>query len=66
MRQDRRIEHQARRQARQGSVGALPECHARSLHQGEHSDFFMNTFEEPRGIAAPHATSYEVIMLHPT
>jgi hypothetical protein len=47
-------------------MGVLPERHAWSPHQGRHSDFFRNTFEEPCGIATQHATSYEVVMLRPT
>jgi hypothetical protein len=36
-----------------------------SLHQGEHSNFFRNTFEAPRGINTQHAISYKAVMPHP-
>jgi hypothetical protein len=34
-----------------------------SPFEGEHGDFFKNTFEESRGMATQHATSYKAIML---
>jgi hypothetical protein len=36
-----------------------------SPRQGGHNDFFRRMFEEPRGIATQHTTSYEVVILHP-
>jgi hypothetical protein len=47
-------------------VGAQPEHNARSLHQGEHNDFFRNTFEAPHDIATQHTTSYEAVVPRPT
>jgi hypothetical protein len=49
----RRIKPQAHCQACQESAGTLPELHARSPLQGEHNDFFRNTFEEPHDVATP-------------
>jgi hypothetical protein len=46
-------------------VGTQPEHSARSQHQGEHSDFFRNTFEAPRDITTQHATSYKAVVPRP-
>jgi hypothetical protein len=37
-----------------------------SQHEGEHGDFFRNTFEAPCGIATQHAISYEAFIHCPT
>jgi hypothetical protein len=46
-------------------MGALPKHRAWSPHEGGHSDFFRNTFKEPRSIATQQTTSYKAGMLHP-
>jgi hypothetical protein len=46
-------------------VGALPEHHAWSPLQDEHSKLFRNTFEESCGISTHHTNSNKVVMLHP-
>jgi hypothetical protein len=40
-----------------------PECSARSLLQGEHSDFYKNTFKAPHSITTQHTTSYDLVLL---
>jgi hypothetical protein len=47
-------------------MGAQLKHNTWSPHQGEHSDFFMNTFEATRGTASLHTTSYEVVVPRPT
>jgi hypothetical protein len=64
-RQGRCAETQCCHQVRQDSAGAQPECSAGSPLSSECNHFFRNTFEEPRGIAAQHATSYEAVQLRP-
>jgi hypothetical protein len=46
-------------------VGTQPEHSARGQHQGEHNDFFRNTFEALRDITTQHATSYKAVMPRP-
>jgi hypothetical protein len=64
-RQQWHSEPQVHHQARQGSVGVLPERCMQNLCQGGHNDFFRSTFEETRDITTQCTTSYEVYMLCP-
>jgi hypothetical protein len=48
-----------------GTVAQL-EHHAWSPHQGEHSDFFRNTFKVSHGITTQRAISYEEVVTRPT
>jgi hypothetical protein len=44
----------------------LPSHCEQSLWQGEQSNFFRSTFEEPCGVATQHTTHYEAATHHPT
>jgi hypothetical protein len=63
--QGRCLEPRACREAHQESACILPEHRVWSPLQGEHSNFFRNTFREPHGVTTLHATSHKVVMLHP-
>jgi hypothetical protein len=60
-----RGEPQVRCQAHQGNSSALPSHREQSPRQGEQSNFFRSTLEEPRSITTQHTTGYKAVMFRP-